>query len=77
MNSQKVILWSKQRVLNAVFKLSGTLVGLQKYLILGPNVSIGKNVKVGAGARIRESIILGNSVIGDHSLVIYSVIGRF
>ena len=24
----------------------------------------------------RESIILGNSVIGDHSLVIYSVIGN-
>lgn len=43
--------------------------------VLGPNVSIGKNVKVGAGARIRESIILGNSVIGDHSLIIYSVIG--
>jgi len=43
--------------------------------VLGPNVSIGKNVKVGAGARIRESIILGNSVIGEHSLVIYSVIG--
>jgi mannose-1-phosphate guanylyltransferase len=43
--------------------------------VLGPNVSIGKNVKVGAGTRIRESIILGNSVIGDHSLVIYSVIG--
>jgi len=42
---------------------------------LGPNVSIGKNVKVGAGTRIRESIVLGNSVIGDHSLIIYSVIG--
>ena len=27
--------------------------------VLGPNVSIGKNVKIGAGARIRESIILG------------------
>jgi len=43
--------------------------------VLGPNVSIGKNVKIGAGTRIRESIILGNSVVGDHSLVIYSVIG--
>jgi len=43
--------------------------------VLGPNVSIGKNVRIGAGARVRESIILGNSVIGDHSLVIYSVIG--
>lgn len=43
--------------------------------VLGPNVSIGKNVRVGAGTRIRESIVLGNSVIGDHSLVLYSVIG--
>ena len=43
--------------------------------VLGPNVSIGRNVRVGAGARLRESIVLGNSVIGDHALVIYSVIG--
>jgi len=43
--------------------------------VLGPNVSIGKNVRIGAGARIRESIVLGNSQIGEHSLVIYSVIG--
>jgi len=43
--------------------------------VLGPNVSIGKNVKVGAGARVRESILLGNSNIGGHSLVLYSVIG--
>jgi len=43
--------------------------------VLGPNVSIGKNVKIGAGARIRESIILGNSVVGEHTLVLYSVIG--
>ena len=43
--------------------------------VLGPNVSIGRNVRVGTGARLRESIVLGNSVIGDHALVIYSVIG--
>eukprot|EP00092_Neocalanus_flemingeri_P006046 GFUD01006515.1.p1 GENE.GFUD01006515.1~~GFUD01006515.1.p1 ORF type:complete len:424 (-),score=88.15 GFUD01006515.1:85-1356(-) len=43
--------------------------------VLGPNVSIGKNVKIGAGARIRESIILGNSMVGEHTLVLYSVIG--
>jgi len=43
--------------------------------VLGPNVSIGKNVRVGAGARIRESIVLGNSQIGEHSLVIYTVVG--
>jgi len=43
--------------------------------VLGPNVSIGKNVKIGAGARIRESIILGNSQVGENTLVLYSVIG--
>jgi len=43
--------------------------------VLGPNVSIGKNVKIGAGARIRESIILGNSMVGENTLVLYSVIG--
>jgi len=43
--------------------------------VLGPNVSIGKNVKIGAGVRIRESIILGNSQIGEHTLVLYSVVG--
>lgn len=43
--------------------------------VLGPNVSVGRGVKIGAGARVRESILLGNSSIGEHSLVIYSVIG--
>jgi len=43
--------------------------------VLGPNVSIGKNVVIGAGARVRESIILGNSSLGKHSLVIYTVVG--
>merc|ERR1719430_1289039 len=43
--------------------------------VLGPNVSIGKNVKIGAGVRIRVSIILGNSQIGEHTLVLYSVVG--
>ena len=39
--------------------------------VLGPNVSVGRGVKIGAGARVRESILLGNSSIGEHSLVIY------
>lgn len=43
--------------------------------VLGPNVSVGRGVRIGAGARVRESILLGNSSIGEHSLVIYSVIG--
>ncbi|GIX92410.1 mannose-1-phosphate guanyltransferase alpha-B [Caerostris extrusa] len=42
---------------------------------LGPNVSIGKNVVVGAGVRIKESIILGNATIHDHTLVLHSIIG--
>jgi len=43
--------------------------------VLGPNVSVGRGVQIGAGARVRESILLGNSSLGEHSLVIYSVIG--
>lgn len=31
---------------------------------------------VGPGVRIRESIVLGNAVIEDHSLVLHSIIGR-
>ena len=43
--------------------------------VLGPNVSLGAGVKIGAGARIKESIILSGSTVGEHSLVLYSVIG--
>ncbi|KAK7087004.1 hypothetical protein SK128_007551, partial [Halocaridina rubra] len=42
---------------------------------LGPNVSIGKNAVIGAGVRIRESIVLGNSTIEEHSCVLYTVVG--
>ena len=42
---------------------------------LGPNVSIGKNVTIGAGVRVKESIILGNAAIQDHSCVLYSIVG--
>ena len=34
-----------------------------------------ENVIVGAGARVKESIILGGSVVGEHSLILYTVIG--
>lgn len=44
--------------------------------LLGPNVSIGPNVHIGAGVRIRESIILEGAVIQDHSLILYSIVGR-
>lgn len=43
--------------------------------ILGPNVSIGKNAIIGAGVRIRESIVLGNATIQDHTLILHSIIG--
>lgn len=43
---------------------------------LGPNVSIGAGVHIGQGVRIRESIILANACIEDHSLVLYSIVGR-
>ncbi|XP_045107847.1 mannose-1-phosphate guanyltransferase alpha-A-like isoform X1 [Portunus trituberculatus] len=43
--------------------------------VLGPNVSVGKNAVIGAGVRIRESIVLGNSTIQEHSCVLYTVVG--
>ncbi|KAK4304830.1 hypothetical protein Pmani_023234 [Petrolisthes manimaculis] len=43
--------------------------------MLGPNVSVGKNAVIGAGVRIRESIILGNTTIQEHSCVLYTVVG--
>jgi NDP-sugar pyrophosphorylase family protein len=39
-------------------------------------VSIGANVTVGAGVRIRESIVMDNTQIRDHSIVLYSIIGK-
>lgn len=44
--------------------------------VLGPNVSIGRGVVVAPGVRIRESIILDNTYIESHTLVIHSIIGR-
>ena len=48
-----------------------------KYLLikLGPNVSVGFGVTIGAGVRIRESIILGNTIVQNHSCILYSIIG--
>ena len=45
-------------------------------LQLGPNVSVGENAVIGPGSRVKESIILGGSTVGEHSLVLYAVIGR-
>lgn len=41
---------------------------------LGPNVSIGIGAKIGPGARIRDSIILDRVVVGNHSLVMNSIV---
>ena len=38
-------------------------------------MSIGFGVTIGPGVRIRESIILGNTVIQNHSCILYSIIG--
>lgn len=43
---------------------------------LGPNVSIGAGAVIGSGVRIRESIVLSGATILDHSLVLYSIVGR-
>lgn len=42
---------------------------------IGPNVSISEGVKIGAGVRIKESIILKNVNINNHSLIMYSIVG--
>ncbi|RZF48749.1 hypothetical protein LSTR_LSTR013833 [Laodelphax striatellus] len=44
--------------------------------VLGPNVTIAANATIGPGARIKESIVLEGAVIGEHSLVLHSIIGR-
>ncbi len=38
-------------------------------------MSIGEKVKIGAGTRVKESIVLANSSVGQHSLLLYTVIG--
>ncbi|GAA5829419.1 hypothetical protein JCM5353_008689 [Sporobolomyces roseus] len=43
---------------------------------IGPNVSIGQGVKIGAGCRVKESIVLDNTVLDKHSCVLYSIIGE-
>jgi len=43
--------------------------------VLGPNVSIGPDANVGAGARLRECILLDGACVGEHSLVMYAVVG--
>jgi mannose-1-phosphate guanylyltransferase len=40
---------------------------------LGPNVSIEAGVTIGPGVRIRESLILDNAVINDHTLILHSI----
>ncbi|XP_050671518.1 mannose-1-phosphate guanyltransferase alpha-B [Leptidea sinapis] len=44
--------------------------------VIGPNVSIGAGVTVGGGVRIKESIVLNNATLHDHSLVMYAVVGQ-
>ncbi|XP_026332747.1 mannose-1-phosphate guanyltransferase alpha-A [Hyposmocoma kahamanoa] len=44
--------------------------------VIGPNVSIGAGVTIKAGVRIKESIVLNNATIGEHALVMYSVVGQ-
>lgn len=44
--------------------------------IVGPNVSIDANVVIGPGVRIKESIILQGASVGNHSLVLNSIVGK-
>ncbi|KAK0426253.1 hypothetical protein QR680_009608 [Steinernema hermaphroditum] len=42
---------------------------------IGPNVSIGAGAVIGAGVRVRESIILSDCILEEHSCVLHSVVG--
>lgn len=39
-------------------------------------MSIGAGVTIGPGVRIKESIVLNDASIEDHSLVLHSIVGR-
>jgi len=43
--------------------------------VLGPNVSVGRHAVIGAGSRVKESIVLAASRIGDHALVLHCIVG--
>lgn len=43
---------------------------------IGPNVSIGPNTVINEGVRIKDSIVLDNVEVDEHSLVLYSIISR-
>jgi len=42
---------------------------------IGPNVTIGRNAVVKQGARIRNAIILADTVVGEHSVILDSITG--
>lgn len=52
------------------------LMMLPPLLQLGPNVAIGPGVTIGPGVRIRESIVLEQAQIKDHTLILHSIVGR-
>lgn len=52
------------------------LMLLLALLQLGPNVAIGPGVTIGPGVRIRESIVLEQAQIKDHTLILHSIVGR-
>ncbi|ORY88473.1 mannose-1-phosphate guanyltransferase [Leucosporidium creatinivorum] len=43
---------------------------------IGPNVSIGAGVKIGYGCRVKESIILDNTVLDKNSCVLYAIVSE-
>jgi mannose-1-phosphate guanylyltransferase len=42
---------------------------------IGPNVSIGANVVIGRGCRVKDAILLDQVSVGDHSCILYAVVG--
>jgi len=44
--------------------------------VLGPNVSIASGAVIGAGVRLRDSLVLDGAIIGEHTLITHSIVGR-
>lgn len=43
---------------------------------LGPNVSVGPGVKIGYGCRVKDAIILDNTVMEQSSVAIHAIVGE-
>lgn len=66
--------WPGPHVVGDVFIHPSATVDPTSYI--GPNVSIGPDTIICAGVRIRESIVLADCQVGQHSMILHSILGR-